>query len=389
MIFIYRFVLGCLKVSFSGEFPERILNLCADSGITLWGSKSVNNCLTAFITVRDFYLIPGIVRGTKIKVHIEEKYGFPFILERYNKRWGIPVGVIIFLCFLEVMSSFIWVIDIKGNKNIKSTEILNSLADIGIYEGVLSSRISPKNDSQRLLLKMDSLAWASLNIEGSRLTVNITETEEKKKKDNRPCNLKAEFDGVIKKIDLKSGNSVVKVGDTVKKGDALVSGIIENAGGTRFVHSVGEIVAEVTHTFTLSEDFKKETVTENGSITKRRVLEFFTLKIPLFLGNETKECNTSVYCKNLNIFGTKLPLRIHTKEYRYTENMTLNRSEEKLKEELESKMKKLLTDKKISDYKVKSKDFKGTKKGITLKLTVTAQQNIAYKDFLIISTGNQ
>jgi len=389
MIFFYRFVLGCLKVSFSGEFPERILNLCAESGITLWGSKSVKKGLTTFIKVKDFYLLPCIVKGTKIKVHIEEKYGLPFILARYNKRWGIPVGAVIFLCFLEIMSGFIWIIDIKGNEKVKNTEILNTLSDIGIHEGILSGRISPKNDSQRLLLKLDSLAWASLNIEGSRLTVNITETKEKKKNDNRPCNLKAEFDGILKKIDLKSGNSVVKVGDTVKKGDVLVSGIIENAGGTRFVHSVGEVTAEVTHTFSLSEDFKKETIIENGKVTKRSVLEFFTLKIPLFLGNENKECNTSVYSENLKMFGAGLPIRIHTNEYRYTDNIILTRTEEKLKEELENKSDEILKAKKIIDYKVKSKDFKTTEKGVSLKITVIAQQNIAYKDFLIISTGNQ
>ena len=388
MIFFYRYLRGCLKVKFYGEFPERILNLCAENRITLWGSKSVEGGICGYITLKDFYFLPYIIRGTKIRIHIEEKYGFPFVISRYKKRWGISLGVIIFFCFLQFMSSFIWIIDVRGNETVKTESIIENLGEIGIHKGMYSGNILPKNDSQRLLLKMDSLAWASLNIEGSRLTVNITETKGKKEEDTSPCNLKAKYDGVIKKIDLKSGNGVVKVGDTVKKGDVLVSGIIENAGGTRFVHSSGDVLATVEHTFTLTEKITQNLTEENGEYKKRRVLEFFNIKIPLFLGDETKPCNQTLKVDNLKIFGTQLPVAVHTKTYCYTEKVTVTKTEDVLKGELEEKMEEMLKRKKIKDYKLKSKEFTTNSEEISLKFTVTAEQNIAYKDFLIISTGN-
>lgn len=388
MILFYRYFLGYLKVSFYGEFPEKILNFCADTGLTFWGAKSDKKGITVFISIKDFYSLRPIIRGSKVKVHIEEKYGFPFVFSRYKKRWGLIFGAIIFMAFLEVMSSFIWVIEINGNVNVKSEEIIGALNQMGIYEGVPSGNISPKTDSQRLLLKLDKLAWASLNIEGCRLNVNVTEMQKKENDNNKPCNLKAEFDGVIKKIDLKSGNSVVKVGDTVKKGDVLVSGIIENAGGTRFVSSEGVVTAEITRTFKVSMPYTENKIIETGEKKERNVLEIFTLKIPLFLGNETEQCNTSFSEKQLKLFGVGLPIRVYKKEYRYTQKAEIKKTADEIKSDLNEKMEKLLKKETNKDYKVKSTEFAEDEKEITLKTTVVYTKNIAYKDFLLISTGN-
>lgn len=389
MIFIYRYFSGFIKVRFFGTFPERVLNMCAGSGIALWGTKSSKDGFTAFLTVKDFRFLPFIVKSTGIRVHIEEKRGFPFIINRYKNRWGIFIGLVAFILFLEFMSGFVWIIEINGNKNVSEDIILDSLKEIGIYEGIKTDKVSAKNDSQRLLLELDSLAWASLNIEGSRLTVNVTETEKKEKKDNRPCNLKAEFDGVITKIDLNSGNSVVKVGDTVKKGDVLVSGIIENAGGTRFVNSEGTVTAEVTRKFSLNLKFETKKVMETGKKSNKSVIEVFGIKIPLYLGGETRNYNTTLGTKQLKIFGVKLPFRVYTREFRYTEIMKISKTADELKKELIKGREKLIKQEKITDYTVKSEEFKEIDDGITLEFTVVSEQNIAYKDFLLISTGNQ
>ena len=87
MIRIYRYILGRIRVRFYGEFPERILNLCAVNGITLWGAKSVKDGIRAYITVRDFLNIRNIRKGTGIRVHIEEKSGLPFVISRTESVW--------------------------------------------------------------------------------------------------------------------------------------------------------------------------------------------------------------------------------------------------------------------------------------------------------------
>ena len=80
-----------------------------------------------------------------------------------------------------------------------------------------------------------------------------------------PTNLKAAADGIIKRIDVTSGNCIVKVGDTVAKGDILVSGMEERADGTKFVHSAGRVTAVIEREVTVTAKCNAENRRFNGT----------------------------------------------------------------------------------------------------------------------------
>ena len=66
--------------------------------------------------------------------------------------------------------------------------------------------------------------WVSASIDGSRLKIQIKENEDtfqEVQKEEKPCDLIAEQDGVITKMVTRSGVPMVHVGDQVKKGDIL------------------------------------------------------------------------------------------------------------------------------------------------------------------------
>lgn len=388
MVWLYRYIFGRVGLRFYGEFPERILNLCAANSITLWGSKFKNNGIVANMALSDFYKLREIMRGTGIRLHITEKRGFPFLATRYKKRWGIIIGAVIFLVVLEILSGFIWIIDVDGNNLTSRSEIISACEKIGIKSGMKKSDVAPKNHREKLLLELDSLTWAALNIEGSRLTINVSEAKKDKVSANRPCNLKAEFDGIIKKLDITAGDCVVKVGDAVKKGDVLVSGIIENAGGTRFVASKGEVIALVEKNYTLSESFEKKVLSETGKTKTKKVIELFNLKIPLFLGKETKSFNEKYKITDTKLFGKQLPIRIYSKKFCYTEERVLKRDEKNLKDILEKQMLEIINEEKTEDYTIKTKEFSRSDEAVTLTFTLSVQRNIAYCDYLLINAGN-
>ncbi len=388
MIWLYRYFYGRLKIRFYGEFPERILNLCAVSGITLWGSKFKDGSITANITVRDFYRLREIIKGTGMRLHILEKSGFPFFVSRYKRRYGLFIGLILFIGILQFLSGFIWIIDVSGNSSTDYNEIVSACGEIGIRVGTPKAHINPKTQRERLLLELDSLSWAALNVEGSRLTVNVSEAKKQKVKDSTPCNLKAELDGIIKKIDVTSGNCVVKVGDAVKKGDILVSGIIETAGGTRFVRSEGSIIAQVEKSYTLSEKFKIKKDIETGKTKTKTVIELFGFKIPLYLGAEQKPFNEYPKRVTLKLLDKNLPITLYKKKFRFKEEITENRSEERLKKLLENQMQEILKAEKNEKTDIINKEFVAENDGITLKFTLSCEQNIVNRDFLLINAGN-
>ncbi len=382
IIKFYRILFGYLRIRFKGDFKERALSLCANNGIILWGTRLTDNTIESSISVKDFKYLKLISRGKGIRVHIVKKMGIPFITERYKKRIGILIGAVLFFAFLSFMSQFIWIIDIEGNNKVTDKQIISACESIGIVEGIRKNSIYPKAEREKLMLKLDGVAWASLNIEGSRLTVNVTETKEKDEEKFMYSNLKATSDGIIEKIDIVSGTSVVNVGQAVKKGDLLVSGIIETADGTRFVKSKGSIIAKSQKEIAFRENFKQKPIIPTGKIRTKYVLEIYKAKIPLYLGQEYGLYETKHKIKPLKLFTEKLPIRIYEKNFIFKRERSITYSYEKLCERLEGELLK------EENIKVINKEFKTDKNGVTLTALVEIRENIAIGDILIINAGN-
>lgn len=387
MLWLYRFFCGYLELAFFGEYPERILNLCAKNRITLWDSRYKKQKIFCKMTAKDFLKLPQIIKNSGIRVHIYKKIGFPFIARRYKKRIGILVGAILFFAFLEFMSGFIWIIDVTGNQTVTDGEIISVCQDLGIYEGVRIKNIDSKNQSQELLLNMESLAWASLNIEGCKLTVNVSEVR-KTDGQSYPTNLKASADGIITHIDVTSGNCVVSVGDTVKKGDLLVSGIIEASDGTRFVSSKGSVTAQTKRIVTVSENFSQSVSIKTGEQKSKSVLSFFGLKIPLYLGAENGNYESKLQENRASLFGQILPISLYSRSFEFLEEKTVIYNEEELKQRLEQKLKENLSEQGITDYTVKSEEFAVSGDGMSLTAEISALEEITNSEILIINIGN-
>lgn len=388
MLWLYRFIIGCLEVEFSGDVTEIILNICAKQGIPLWGIKRKGNKIRAFITVRDFKALPYAAKKSGIRVHILKKQGLPFIVRRYKKRIGIPVGAAVFFCFLEIMSSFIWTVEVSGNKTVPESEILAACEEIGVREGVLKGSVNPKTAKQELLLRLDGLAWASVNIEGCRVTVNVTEAVQKAEENGTPTNIKAAADGIITKINITSGNCLVKPGDAVAKGDLLVSGAIERADSTEFVRCAGSITALTERELTVSGYYKRTVGEKTGKIKKKRVLSFFGIDIPLFLGRENGSYESRTEMKEAVLLGKKLPIRLYTKYFEMTAEREVVLSEKELLEELEGEIERAAEVEKITDFEVKNREIDEIEGGIRLKTIISAEENIAEQEIMLFSTGN-
>ena len=389
LLWFFRYIGGFLTVVFYGEFPEKILNLTTRNKIYLWNSRLIKNGIESCISIKDFRSIRTVLKNSGIKVHILKRHGLPFKIDKNRKRVSVLAGALIFVVFLSFMSGRIWIIDVEGNSKVSREEIVCALEELGIKEGVSRKSIDPKKQREKLLLKIDSLAWASINAEGCRLTVNVSEIKSKKPQNNAPANLKAKADGIITKIDVKSGNCIVKKGDTVKAGDILVSGIIERLGNTNFVRSSGTVTATTERSITVSGDFKQTITEETGKIKHKRVLELFTLKIPLYLGSENGSYNEIVKTETASLFNQNLPIRIYEKEFRFTKKYELNYSEERLKEKLSKEIKRKLQKDGVKEYKIISEEIKETENGISLTQIVTSEENIAVSEDLIVKQSTK
>lgn len=229
LIKLLRWFTGYLLVHIKGYSPERFINLCSNNNILIWKLKKISTGYEFYISVKGFKKLRPIVKKTRTRPFIIKRIGFPFVCSRFKKRKFFLIGILLCSIILYGLSLFIWDISIEGEYTNTKEIILEYLESQGVYNGVLKRNINCQNIEEKIRKEYKDIGWVSAEIRGTRLLLKITETNIIKKNEEKvePHHIIATKNGIITSIVTRKGTPKVKIGDIVKKGDIIVSGIIE------------------------------------------------------------------------------------------------------------------------------------------------------------------
>ena len=130
----------------------------------------------------------------------------------------------------------------------KQTEIMQIIENEGIKKGIYKKKVNVQGLINKIRLEREDVAWVGMEIKGTNLIIKVAEADEKPEiiNEDEYCNIIANKDGVVVKVEAQNGIPIVKEGDVVKRGDILVQGWIEGKyTGARNVHAEGKILAKV------------------------------------------------------------------------------------------------------------------------------------------------
>lgn len=131
-----HWLLGYLTVHISGRSPERFINLCSNRRIYIWNIIRENENYKFNLTVKNYKKLMPIFRKTKLIPKIEKKHGLPFFINRYKKRKGFFLGLIICIILVYIMSLYIWDIEVLGGSKYTPEAILKFLSENNIKAGI-------------------------------------------------------------------------------------------------------------------------------------------------------------------------------------------------------------------------------------------------------------
>lgn len=326
---LIKWIRGFVKVEAFSDNASAFLSFLASRGVTVNNVSRKNDRILFEIPLEDYKKI-RLLRGEfgrKIKIRHTALCGMPRKMQILLKRKSIAVGFVLFFAVLLIFSRFIWKIEIVGNDTVSDAEIVSAYTELGVFEGMPKFRFDSYRIRDKFTLKLEKVSWCSFNLEGSVLTINISEVKESDKAGKLThSNIVAECDGIIKMLDIKSGYTKVKVGEVVSRGEVLVSGAPEYGGV--FTWSDGEVLAETEHSFKIKvpKQYEKITVLEKNAT--RLALDVFGLKLPLYLDGIHFESIYSTRRNELRLFGESLPLAVVTRRFTEVEKSIENRSVE-------------------------------------------------------------
>ncbi len=232
LIKLFRWLRGYLLIRMKGQSPERFINLCSNRYIYLWDLKHVEGEYEFRIMLKDYRKLKPVARKTGTIPYIKRRYGMPFFIHKYKNRKGYLAGIFLFCTILYILSLYIWDINVLGGHSYTPEAMLKFIKSNGIYIGLQKKDIDCQEIEELIRATYNDIGWVSAEIKGTRLIIKITET-------NMPapavtatknCHIIASKDCIITYMVTRIGTPKAEVGSVVKKGDILVSGIVDIIG---------------------------------------------------------------------------------------------------------------------------------------------------------------
>jgi len=283
---LWNYLRGYVIIIVEGFFIEKFINICARRRIHLWDVRiQRERRVTARVSISGFRLIRPVARKTGCRVRLLKKRGLPFVFSKYRRRKAFFAGAVLFVVLINVLASFVWSIEITGNEKLDTVFLENVLAANGIKTGALKYRIDTRRAVDRMMLEIDRLSWISINIKGTKVKVQVREREDIPEIVPRhiPCDIIARKDGIIRQVIAKEGIEAVAEGDTVKKGQVLISGRVPVKGEEqyRLVHAMGTVRARTWYEDEAPVIFTRTETLRTGRVIRDHSLVLFSKELDL------------------------------------------------------------------------------------------------------------
>jgi len=327
MIFvkIFRFLCGYIIFCGDGGFPERFINLCAASGISLWDIESRDGKIFGKTNIKGYKKIRTPAKKSSTKIRIKSKVGLPFFIRKNRNRKFLLIGLVLSVVAISLLSNTVWSIKVVGNNKVHEEEIISVLSDLGLNIGVKVSKLDRKDISKKARDKINSLAWVSVNIEGCTATVEVKEkfeTEKAGDTSTKPSNVVALRNGELFYIETYQGTRVQEIGSGVIKGDVIISGIVEYKTNSNFYHADGYVEAKTQHNITV--DTKPDGFRYNKTQNSYKLI-ILGLEIPVTpFVKENKNSHSFTSRSFLKIGDTTLPFGIERTTVSYFEKAKIS-----------------------------------------------------------------
>ncbi len=311
MFFLINFFRGFVAVRVFGISAERFINIAAHNGIYIWDLERFEGYVRMKVSIKDYFLLKTVSKKSGCRFRIDKKSGMPFVLHRYRKRKILFFGVFFFVVSMYILTSFVWLVKLSGNKRLNTETVLTFCEEMGFKPGAFKPRLDPKKLENWLIDRFSDISWVNVSIKGTTVSVSLTEILEKAPilDKSSPTNLVAKKDGLIIDMVTMAGTPVVKERDVVKKGDLLVLGGSIRARASIYALSYEEMSFKIPFEYE-----EKEYLAE----TKRRYyISVFDKKFLNFDYKPYEQFDKTTSLTQLKLGEDyPLPVILHTQVYR-------------------------------------------------------------------------
>lgn len=223
---IFDYFIGISKFKISKLNPDLLISI---QEVGIYALTNKNDVISFKCTLQKSKEIKKILDIEKCEYVCETK-GILTHIRELKKHIGILLGIVLVLIVDMLFSGIIWKIEISSNETINEKEVRETLATLGVYEGAIKNDIDVKKLFIEYMLADKNVSWSHLNITGTTANFEVSKravSNEERFDKIDVSNIVASCDGIIERLDVYSGGREVLNGESVTKGQLLISSFFE------------------------------------------------------------------------------------------------------------------------------------------------------------------
>ena len=384
---VINFLRGSVCVAVSGPFPERFLNLCAQSGVGFWDlAWEGGQSLRLRVLRRDAGRAVELAERAGCTASLEGRAGLPVFLAGFRRRYALLAGLALALAAVCLLSQFILTVEVSGNETVPSAVILMELSRQGVRPGAYGPGLDLRRISQEALRRIEGLSWMSVNLHGTRAEVLVRERSPSPtpRDETTPAHVVAAADGVLEDVEVLEGQALFREGQAVLAGEIVISGAVDLKepqyaavdAGQRLVHARGEVWAVTHRTLAACIPLEAQVKVYTGEEERRWSLSLLGRSVNFFgkasISSSGYDKMTTTHILTLP-GGREMPLVLVETEYRAYETAAAPVRADAARAMLEERLLERLTALIGAEGSVLSTAFSAEEEDGMLTVTLTAQ----------------
>lgn len=289
------------------------------------------------VAIQDLQKTKVLLKGAKYDYKIIRHEGILLRLILFLRKKEVLLPILFSLFILYGLANIVWKVSLDQVEPMLQDEVKEELESLGVYKGAWKKTVPDNETIKRVILdKLDTLQYFNIYYEG---TTYYVEAEMKDlaspKKEAAYQHLVAAKNGVIEEFSISQGNIVTALHDVVKKGDLLVSGIIEQASDEEdevaLVRAEGEVFATTWYELTVTSPLITEEQSLTGNYFDRYYIQFARYTVPVWgkIKSPFETVEQASETNDVHIFKRKLPFKL-VKERNYESRQVSNLQTEKV-----------------------------------------------------------
>lgn len=353
MIKLFR---GLSKVRITGLNINNVLALAEQNKIKLKNIRRVSFTEIEFlVSGSELPNLKGMLNEDEYRLSILSVSGWERLFANNKRRICLIAGLTVTVAAICVLSKHTWTVRVFGEGN--SKEIIAAAKSAGAINW--HGKIDTDAVSEAVKNTDSEIIWVSSSVRGAAVEIFV-KTKEQKRENDFCEKIVAAKDGVIQNLIVTGGTANVENGQTVTKGQTLISGVCRIGESEVPQSAEGKATASVFYYESISVPVSEEVESLTGRETERTSFSLFGLEIksgkavPFEKYKEAEEEVKTFF----------LPLKIHKIIYRETETVTVTHEKEALavqhQKELENKIySSLPKDAAVKEKRVGAEEYDG------------------------------